>query len=81
MTTTADPVTSLPPGVHHFLDLARQGARNPGCSSGERQAWKIAQSLIKNCPGLDDSAISGISEAARMAAYLPNRLRASLTGK
>ncbi len=47
------------PDLRHFLDLARRGA-NPGASTGELCAHKLAQTILLRTPGLDGSAIAGL---------------------
>lgn len=45
--------------LEHFLRLVRNGRRS-GCSGGERAAYKLAQCVLDNAPGLDESAIDGL---------------------
>jgi hypothetical protein len=47
--------------LEHFLRLARAG-KHKGCSSGEQRARNIAHALLNGVPGLDDSALTGITE-------------------
>jgi hypothetical protein len=43
----------------HFLRLASVG-HLPGCSSGEAQAYRLAQCVVANAPGLDSAALDGL---------------------
>lgn len=47
-------------GLEHFIRLARVGKRNRGASGGEKRAYKLAQCILDNVPGLDGQAINGL---------------------
>lgn len=46
--------------MDHFIDLARIGARNRAASSGEKQSARLAATVLRNAPGLDEEAIAGL---------------------
>lgn len=66
--TTAAPerATHKPsPSFEHFIRLARRG-KHRGSSGGEKQARRIAEAMLENMGGLDDSAIVGACEFAKL---------------
>lgn len=48
--------------IEHFIRLARTGKRNKGASGGEKRAYKLAQCVLDNLPGLDSRAVSGLKK-------------------
>jgi hypothetical protein len=51
--------------LDHFTDLARRG-KHGGCSSGEERARKIALVILEYAGGLDEKALIGLAEFARV---------------
>jgi hypothetical protein len=62
--------TGLAAGLKHFVRLARRG-RSRGCSSGERNASKLAEAILSYASGLDESAIDGAVNFMRGASLAP----------
>jgi hypothetical protein len=59
-----------PPELRHFLRLAKAGSFR-GSSCGEKAARKLAQAIVRHCPGLDDQALAGMQLFVRCAAFNP----------
>jgi hypothetical protein len=53
--------------LNHFVTLARAGNRSTA-SGGERRAKRIASQLLEDASGLDQDAIEGLCEFARVCA-------------
>lgn len=51
--------------VDHFTTLARQG-KHAGCSGGEARARKIALVILEHAGGLDETALRGLADFARL---------------
>lgn len=66
--------------IDHFLDLAHQGRVNSGCSTGERNAYRLAQALLEYGPGLDDEAINGFYLFLQYAVRNPMSAKALIEG-
>lgn len=58
-------------GIEHFIRLARTGKNNPGASGGEKRAFRLAQCVLNNVPGLDGEAIEGLIEFIRIVQPYP----------
>ena len=51
--------------VDHFTRLALRG-KHGGCSSGEERAHRIALVILEHAGGLDEKALVGMAEFARL---------------
>ena len=51
--------------LEHFADLARAG-KHGFASGGEKKAHEIAKVLLENAGGIDDKAMKGMAEFARL---------------
>ena len=58
--------------LDHFINLARRGD-SPGASSGEQRAFKLAMAVIDNLPGLDATAMIGLSAFIFLRGESPGR--------
>lgn len=53
--------------LEHFLNLARRG-KFGWSSGGEKRARLIAETILENAPGLDQTALEGAAEFMRVTA-------------
>lgn len=51
--------------VEHFTNLARAG-KHGWASGGEKRAHAIAQVILENAGGIDEQALRGMAEFARL---------------
>jgi len=58
----------------HFVRLARRGGW-PAASSGEKKAFRLAQAIVANVPGLDSRAVAGACQFLRWASDMPMSAR------
>jgi hypothetical protein len=61
--------------LEFFLDLAKIGAKNPACSSGERAAKELAQCALDHLRILDDAALTGFCEFLKITRHSPTTAR------
>lgn len=73
VSTTAETLTteSRSSCLQHFMRVAERG-RRPGCSGGERRAWKLVKAILADAHGLDGQAIEGAAEFLRATAAHPS---------
>jgi hypothetical protein len=64
--------------LRHFIALAKQGAGNPACTLNEIGCALLAERIIQYVPGLDATALRGLTEFIAMAKRSPSTLRAML---
>ncbi len=61
--------------MHHFLDLAQSGRDNPGASTYEKHAARLAAAVIELVPGMDSEAVCGVRKFIHLAAGNPDAAR------
>jgi len=73
---TLDRTPRLTP-LDHFMRLADRG-RFPCASGGEKRAYRIAQVLCEEAPGLDHRALTGLAAFALAASTHPQAAKEAL---